>query len=261
MISKRPINLALVLAIASLPSPAMSMMSPFEAAQMLEKAYVNDCIADLSPHGYYGAFLQPCEFTFWQAEESHFDLQEGGQDVCSDDIGNVVAKPVPIHWFFNFTDHFRDKDWDDMSSDDFDEVADNLMLWPDQCVGVQPRCYSVQDPAIRDTLTNLFDNKLPTDATHIKVDCRNDAMELSRAVYSFAHSFEKSLPTLILWALTVVLLSLVAFLWCCYACFRLCVGRRQSKIVVTTPIIRTDYMSVEDSKECEMLLRKDYGSR
>ena len=270
MISTGRVITALVAVVASLATPGSSMEFASESARLLEKAYVNDCVADNSPHGFYSAFLQPCEFTFRQVnDESHLLFQdedeEGRQDMCTNDFSTVIARPVPMHWYFNITAHFNEDDWNDISNDDdFDEFADKLMLWPDQCVGVKPRCYSIQDPLIRDTLAELFDDRIPMDATHVEVDCRNDAMELSRAVYSFADGLDKHLPTIILWALTVILFSLVASLWCCYACFRACSERRirrDCSIVITTPLKRTDYMSDKHSKECEMLLRKDYGTR
>ena len=107
----------------------------------------------------------------------------------------------------------------------FDDVPDfdDLMLWPDQCVGVAPRCYQLgKDEDITDTLGGLFPDGIPEEATHVRVDCRVDAMELSRLAYSFASGAEKSIPTIVAWMVTVLALFLVAMSFCCYGCLRLC---------------------------------------
>ena len=216
-----------VVALAVQAASAMDFAT--HTAQTLETEYMEDCRVDQTPHGFYGAFLQPCEFTFRQADQDRFlpllllDDHDVQQDMCSDKASVVVGKPVPMNWFFNLTEFFTTDDLDDMSSDDLPEIVDKLMFWPDQCVGVTPRCYSVQDPAIRDTLYKLFED-IPEGATHVQVNCQSDAMEWSRVIYSFTDGFEKSVPTIIAWMTTVILFSLVASLWCCYGCFRLCRG-------------------------------------
>jgi hypothetical protein len=197
---------------------------------------------------HYGAFLQPHEFTFRQVDQERFIPflhEDGHQDMCSDKARVVVGKPIPMNWFFNLTEHFDKDNWDDMSSDDLPEIADKLMLWPDQCVGVTPRCYSVQDTAIRETLFKHF-NDIPEGATHVQVNCQSDAMELSRLVYSFADGFEKSMPTIIAWMTTVILFSLVASLWCCYGCFRLCRGPPNTIPHVAAAPVHGHYVSIMD---------------
>mgnify|MGYP005846242595 CR=1 FL=1 len=182
---------------------------------------MDDCHENSSPHGFYGAFLQPCEFQFRQSTAAGRTGDD--PDACSDDVSTLLAKPVPMHWFFNLTDHFDKDDWDKMSSDDVPS-AEELMLWPDQCVGAAPRCYSIEfsNADIKDTLAKLFPDDIPEDATHVRVDCRGDAAALSRVVYSLAGGLEKSSATIFAWMVTVVLLSLVAILWCLYGCARLC---------------------------------------
>jgi len=141
-----------------------------------------------------------------------------------DDSSELISKPVPVHWFFNVTEHFTEDDWDELSSDDLPKSAEELMLWPDQCVGVGPRCYSIEDKAIEDTLFRLFadGDKIPAGATHVQVDCRGDAVALSRLAYAFADGFEKSTPTIIAWLVTVLTFGFVAMLGCVYGCFRIC---------------------------------------
>jgi hypothetical protein len=224
---------------------ASAMDFATNGAQALETAYMDDCHKDQTPHGYYGAFLQPCEFIFRQVDQERLIplLQDDAvPDMCSDKASVVVGKPVPMNWFFNLTEHFDKDDWDEMSSDtDIADITDKLMLWPDQCVGITPRCYSVQDPAIHDTLYKLFE-EIPEGATHVQVNCQSDAMELSRVVYAFADGFEKSMPTIIAWMTTVILFSLVASLWCCYGCFRLCRGGPRN---ITAPV-HGHYVSITD---------------
>jgi len=229
----------LSVAVALAVQAASAMEFATLKAQKLETEYMEDCRVDQTPHGFYGAFLQPCEFTFFrQVDQDRFlpmmlpdDVQV---DMCSDKASVVVAgKPVPMNWFFNLTENFTTDHLDQMSSDDLPEIVDKLMFWPDQCVGVTPRCYSVQDPAIRDTLYKLFeDDMIPEGATHVQVNCQSDAMEWSRVIYAFADGFEKSIPTIIAWMTTVILFSLVASLWCCYGCFRLCRGGGSSRTMV-----------------------------
>jgi hypothetical protein len=262
MIKLRFVSFALV-AVATAPSPGLSMEFATNMAHLLETAYIADCVTDTSPHGFYGAVFQPCEFTFRQVDHSYTTLPSGEeQDMCSDTVSTVIARPTPMSWFFNLTEHMDKDDWDEIDTDDFDEAADKLMLWPDQCVGVQARCYSIEDVAIRETLNRIFVNKIPTGATHVHVNCQNDAAALSRVVYAFADGFEKSMPTILFWSVTVVLFSLVASLWCCFACFRLCQSRGETRtystgaFVVSPKMRRGDYMSIEDLKEVELLVQK-----
>jgi hypothetical protein len=206
---------------------------------LLEDKLVQDCQADPTPHGYYGAFLQPCEFSFRRT------ITEGGADdadACSDQTSEIISKPVPMHWFFNLTEHWTKDDWDELSSDDLPKTAEELMLWPDQCVAYEKRCYGVDDKAVSDTLHSLFPAKIPDTATHVSVDCRGDAVQLSRVVYAAADGLERSMPTIIAWMVTVIALAFVATLWCCYACFRLAHGpsrsRRSYRLVSATPVFK-----------------------
>jgi hypothetical protein len=201
-----------LLAAFSAPSNGMNFAS--KKAHELEKIYVEDCKDNTSPHGLYGAFLQPCEFTFMKNDA----VDDSAQNACTATTSSQVGKAVPMHWFFNLTEHFDKDEWDNISSDDIPD-ADELMLWPDQCVGVGPRCYSLDEmnSDMKDILSRLFD-EIPEGATHVQVDCRSDALELSRAMYALADGFEKSTPTIIAWMVTIVLLFAASTMWCCYGC-------------------------------------------
>jgi hypothetical protein len=262
MTPSRFISFALV-ATATAPSPGLSMEFATNMAHLLETAYIADCVTDTSPHGFYGAIFQPCEFTFRQLNNSYTTLpSEEEQDMCSDKVSTVLASATPMSWLFNLTEHMDKDDWDEIDIDDFDEVADKLLLWPDQCVGVQARCYSIEIVETRETLNRIFVNKIPKGATHVHVNCQNDAVALSRFVYAFADGFEKSMPTIIFWSVTVVLFSLVASLWCCFACIRLCQRCGETRthstgtFVVSPKMKHRDYMSIEDLKEVELLVQK-----
>jgi len=193
-----------------------------QATSQLEKLYMDDCNLDSDPHGFYGAFLQPCEFQFRRSKglASAYD----DVDACSDEKSTLISSPRPMHWFFNLSEHYTKEDWEKLSSNDM-PTAEDLMLWPDQCVGIKPRCYSTSEssPAIQDTLARLFSSGgIPQDATHVIVDCRGDAAALSRVVYAMAGGLETSAPTLMAWMVTVLLVSTVMGMWCIYACLRLC---------------------------------------
>ena len=219
-----------VLALASTVGLAgASMKFATHGTHMLEEAYVEDCLENPHPHGYYGAYFQPCEFAFFQSQD---DSEGTGvvsvppENACTDPSSTLLAKPIPVHWFFNLTEHFDNMDWE--SSDDWDEhtdwkqVAQKLFLWPDQCVGVGPRCYALTDAAIFQAVQPFFADGIPKGATHVQVDCQADAAMLSRTVFALADGWEKSTPTIIAWMVTVVLLTLVALAWCLYGCARLC---------------------------------------
>jgi hypothetical protein len=191
----------------------------------LEEMFIDDCTSDITPHGFYGAFLQPCEFAFFESAATGSYQQD---DACSSEDSTLVAKPTPVHWFFKLAEHIDKDDWDSLSSDDLSDF-DELMLWPDQCVAVASRCYKLgENEEMTDTLSRLFPDGTPVSASHVRVDCRADAMELSRAVYSFASGAEKSMPTIVAWMVTVVLLFLAAISLCCYGCFRLCCCSRKT---------------------------------
>jgi hypothetical protein len=139
-----------VLALAALPRSVTGRERHFatDGVHQLEQAYVNDCATvDITPHGYYGAFLQPCEFQFRHTIEYY-----SSGDPCSDEASTLVSTPVPVNWLFDAT--FMIDSWDKMSSDDF-PYAEELFLWPDQCV-VAPRCYAVVDETIHGTLARIF---------------------------------------------------------------------------------------------------------
>lgn len=182
-----------------------------EKTHELEKMYIEDCQKDVTPHGFYGAMLEPCEFAFFQGSD---------YDTCN--TGRLLETPRPVHWLFKLQEHIDKDDWDNMSSDDVPDF-DELMLWPDQCVGVSPRCYQLgTENSIDETLSKLFPEGIPANATHVRVDCRADAMELSRIVYSFSSGLEKSLPAIIACIVAVVFLAIVALACCLYGCCRLC---------------------------------------
>jgi hypothetical protein len=218
-----------------------------ERVNALETLFVEDCQVNTEPHGFYGAFLQPCEFAFYQ----EIDPGTG----C--DGGILLEKPVPVHWFFNYTEKYDGKQWEDMSSDDYAQIQDKLMLWPDQCVGVTARCYPVH--SVEAILTRLLQDKIPVGATHVQVDCRGDATALSRVIYTAAEGFEKSLPTLIAWMVTVILLFVASTMWCVYGCVYLCKGPRavdaatrrngrRGYVVLKDPHEETMYNQVELQK-------------
>jgi len=283
-----------------------------------ERQYIDDCLVNKDPHGYYGAFLQPCEFTFrkssWSSSSSedlnilHDDGDTEKDDVdksrgdnadgthitakttsaasrdngtakkphatvpdaaCSDKFSTIMSQPMPFHWIFNMSGHFQvgsssSDDWDSMSSDDFDDIATNLMLWPDQCVGVSPRCYNVNDdPMIQDQLAQFFilDGGIPPDATHVQVNCQADAMELSRVMYAAADGFERSMPAIMAWMVTIVLLVMVTSLWCCFGCCRLvtvfCTPRGSTRNAMTYDHLNSKYVEEHQySNEREYLLKK-----
>ena len=117
------------------------------------------------------------------------------------------------------------------------------MLWPDQCVGVTPRCYSINEAAVQESLHDLFD-EIPEGATHVQVNCQADALVLSRVVYAFADGLEKSTPTIILWVITIFLFTIMSLAWCGYACFRyLCLRQPRHEYVLATQV--GDYKAVQ----------------
>jgi len=195
----------------------------------IEKAYIDDCSIANGPNGFYAAFLQPCEFRFYNAVEAV------GEDTYSCDGGTLLGSPIPVSWTFKYLESGTFDNLEDFSSDDIPDI-DELMLWPDQCVGVGARCYSLEDSVYTEKLEKLFPDGIPEDSTHVSVDCRADAMALSRVVYAAADGFEQSLPTLVVWALTVVLFALVASMWCCYGCcYLFCGTKKQVRTVTASP--------------------------
>lgn len=177
----------------------------------LEDMYVRDCERDSSPHGYYGAFLEPCEFSFYSQSE---------ETPCS--AHDLIGVGMPLNWALNLTENYNNQDWDQYSSDDMPDPREDLLLWPDQCVGVMPRCYSVAE--FESLLNKLIGNGIPVDATHVRVDCRADGLAVTKTVYAFVDGFEKSAPTLVLWAVTVLLFFVCSTMWCCFGCVSLIKG-------------------------------------
>jgi len=159
---------------------------------------------------------------------------------------------------FNLTDHFDKDDWDSQDWDDMDwaKIVQQLFLWPDQCVGVGPRCYSLTDESIFNVVNPLFAKTgIPEGTTHVQVNCQADAWMLSRTINSFADGFQKSMPTLIAWITTVVLLSTVALAFSIYGCVRLCHrGSREVRSLEEVPLAaQYKYHAIhEDDKFTEM---------
>ena len=192
----------------------------------LEQKYVEDCKENLAPHGFYGAFFQPCEFSFFDGP-------------CSEESSTLLGSPQPsLHWFFQLQNHIDNNDWDELSSDDMPHM-DDLLLWPDQCVGVVPRCYSISDQqiekainqssAIVDTLQKLFPDGTPEGSTHVQVDCRSDAFELSRVAYSVASGVDEGISYVLGFVFMIILLHVLVISLCCFGCFRFCSNRQSGK--------------------------------
>jgi hypothetical protein len=229
----------------------------------LEQAYVHDCtFVDTTPHGYYGAFLQPCEFQFRQQTIKDYGSSVDVGDPCSDEVSTLVSTPVPMHWFFNTTFFIIDQDdgssWDKTMMMSRDE---EILLWPDQCVGVTPRCYAVDNEAIHETLTRIFSKNhgpiIPEGATHVRVDCRGDAVALTRVVYAMAEGLEKSVVMLIAWLVTAMLLSLMLGTCCLCACLRLCcfAGAHPRTTKTSHAFRRSGYEAIENAEK-EIMLTK-----
>lgn len=236
---------------------ASDISSLQEGLGKLEEMYIQDCQDDPSPHGYYGAFLQPCDFSFF-----HFSTGKGSSSGC--ETGNLVGTRKPINWLFDLQKHIDEDDWDELSSDDIPDW-DNLMLWPDQCVGVEPRCYAFNDISHRTAnngtdmmavLQGLFPDEIPDGATHVQVDCRVDAMELSRVAYSVASGVEKGLGFAIAVFLFVILLFVVGMSFCCYGCFRVCFPKEESR-EKRVPIYHAVSVGPEFVREDILLQQKD----
>src|SRR5687767_2982072 len=95
--------------------------------------HINDCQIVETPHGFYAALLQPCEFSFLKNLD---DVQEG--NVSSTEKSKLVAEPMPVNWLSKLWRH--KVDWEISSSNGVPDL-DELMMWPDQCIGVAPHCY------------------------------------------------------------------------------------------------------------------------
>lgn len=206
-----------------------------DRVSQFETLYIKDCTEDRSPHGFYGAFFQPCEFSFYR-KAGNEEKPSSNETVCTSSSSTLVGQPTPVHWLFKLQDHIEKDDWDDLSTDDIPDF-DELMLWPDQCVGVTPRCYALQAPSpasnsttdkLLETLRRLFPHEIPSEATHVQVDCRVDSMELSRVAYSLAGGAESSLPFIAAWMATLILLFVLGMSYCCFGCLALCF-RHQTK--------------------------------
>merc|ERR1712151_32095 len=203
-----------------------------DVVHTLEQMYIDDCQTNSEPHGDYAAIFQPCNFEFRSSDiDGVFNVINGTLTACNDEYSTLIERSTPMHWIFNLTEHYQQRDWDQLTWEDIPN-EEELMLWPDQCVGVVPRCYDIKDPLIQGKLTEIFQNAggYPDSATHVKVDCRNDAVELSKLAYGVAGGFEKSSLTLMAWILTITLLSSVLTLWCCYGCCKLCCCRRKTVV-------------------------------
>jgi hypothetical protein len=195
----------------------------------LESLYIEDCNEDRSLHGFYGAFFQPCEFSFY-VEGDNNEKTGRNETVCTSTSSTLSSQPIPVHWLFHLQEHMDKDDWDDLSNNDIPDF-DELMLWPDQCVGVMPRCYGIRASSVPtsnsttdkvlEVLQRIFPDQIPAEATHVQVDCRVDSMELSKVAYALAGGAESSIPVIAAWMITLILLFVLAMSYCCLAlCFR-----------------------------------------
>jgi hypothetical protein len=211
----------------------------------LEDMYVEDCEQDQSPHGFYGAFFQPCEFSFYMNGDNEV-RKASDWNSCTLASSILVGQPTAVHWIFELQKHIDRDDWDELSSQDIPDF-DELMLWPDQCVGVSARCYALESyPSssvtsnktssvdiessfkVLEALGRLLPDGIPAGATHVQVDCRADAMELSRVAFAVASGLEKSIPVTAAWISFLILLLVLGMSFCCCGCFRLCGAHRRS---------------------------------
>ena len=218
-------------AIATTTTTTTTTTAPFsDSVTKLESRYIADCETNHNPHGYYGAFFQPCEFSFY--ENHDVDDPTGKKNFCSSKSAVLLGTPKPVHWIFKLQNYFDKNNWNELSSDDMPDV-DDLMLWPDQCVGVGPRCYSISSSdnhTFSDVLDRLFpDDGIPIGATHVEVDCRADAMELSRVSYAFASGLEKNVAYIVYGFVALCLTVILVLSLCFYGCFRLCFRPNEAK--------------------------------
>jgi hypothetical protein len=200
---------------------AASTCSLTKGISKLETQYIEDCEKDLSPHGYYAAFFQPCEFSFYKKNK----IEGVATNICSSESSVLLGSPKPVNWVFELKKHFDVDDWDSLDSQDIPDY-DDLMLWPDQCVGVGPRCYSLESSgedggSFSDILGRLFPDGIPNGSTHVQVDCASDAREISILAYNLASGLEKNVGYIVVGLAALCITVTVSLSLCCYGCFRL----------------------------------------
>merc|ERR1712194_148003 len=97
------------------------------------------------PAAQYTSLFAPCTFTFFQAPLAAMDVNDY---TCT-----LLSSP---------------EQYDEKS-----ELEQSVFVWPDQCVGNEPRCY---DYARDFSMLNFsrFDMNIPIGTTHIRLECLED---------------------------------------------------------------------------------------
>lgn len=149
------------------------------------------CDADTYPVGSYTALFVPCQVNFHQSSEN-VEEQDWGYGCDSLDASGVLLESRPI----------------------------TVLLFPDQCVGDENRCYALENN-IQFLNQSLYYLNPPNDTTHITVNCTEDkvaANEFVGDVTDMTSSFIWDLKVFAYTFLLIVIGSIAACIYCCFFC-------------------------------------------
>jgi len=146
------------------------------------------CTSKTRPASQYTSLFAPCTFTFFQAPLAAMDTDDYTCKLLS-------------------------------SSEQYEEktiLEQSVFLWPDQCVGNEPRCYDyVRDFGMLNSST--FDINIPNGTTHIMLDCMKDHEQATQLFNDVGTGITEVVNTMKLFAIAA-LLCIVSSIGACICC-------------------------------------------
>jgi hypothetical protein len=176
------------------------------ASWWIHSAVAFKCESDSYPVGSYTTLFIPCQVVFYQSTS---DLEEDwGYGCGSMDASASLLETRPI----------------------------TMLLFPDQCVGDENRCYTLENK-IQSLNVSLYENLLPPEGTtHIMVNCTEDKVAANQFVDDMgdmASDLVWNLQVIGYTLLLIVISSIAACIYCCCYCSAPAPEQRQRHAVAT----------------------------
>ena len=186
------------------------------ASWWVHSALAFECESDTYPVGSYTTVFAPCQVVFYQSSSDE-EEQDWGYGCNSMDASFLLEKR-PI----------------------------SILLFPDQCVGDENRCYALENN-IQLLNESLYEDLLPPEGTtHVMVNCTEDKAATDQFVGDMTGMAADFTRGLLLIGYTLLLIFLGSIAACIYCCCCRSAGSAQKREMhaVATP---GDYDEVEMS--------------
>mmetsp|Transcript_1266 Transcript_1266/g.2270 ORF Transcript_1266/g.2270 Transcript_1266/m.2270 type:complete len:207 (-) Transcript_1266:512-1132(-) len=158
------------------------------ASWWIHSAVAFECESDTYPVGSYSTLFVPCQVVFYQSRSNAEEDWGYGCDSMDASAFWLETRPITI------------------------------LLFPDQCVGDENRCYTLENN-IQGLNESLYENLLPPEGTtHVMVDCTEDKVAANQFVgdvTDMADDYVSGVKLIGYVFLFSVIGSIAACIYCC----------------------------------------------